>query len=73
MGGGAAAMGMGNVWQMTPEAISAKFDGLPLVRVRATGIAAGPEDPGGRFWVVPIVLAAFGLLWILRGRRRCCG
>jgi len=41
---GPPAMGMGNVWQMTPEAISAKFDGLPLVRVRATGIAAGPED-----------------------------
>lgn len=64
------AMGMGNTWQMTPEEISAKCDGLPLVRVRATGIAAGPEDPGGWFWAVPVGLSALGLLWIVRGRRR---
>jgi deazaflavin-dependent oxidoreductase (nitroreductase family) len=25
---------------------------LPLVRIRPTGLAAGPADPGGRLWVV---------------------
>jgi deazaflavin-dependent oxidoreductase (nitroreductase family) len=70
MGGGAAAMGMGNVWQMTPEEISARFDGLPLVRVRATGIAAGPEDPGGWFWVVPILFTGWWLVRWIRGRGR---
>jgi len=43
---------------------------LPLVRIQATGIAAGPDDPGGWFWAVPIGLSAIGLLWVLRGRRR---
>jgi deazaflavin-dependent oxidoreductase (nitroreductase family) len=65
----AASMGMGNPWQMTPDEMEAKCQGLPLVRVRATGIAAGPEDPGGWYWVVPI--AASGLLAFLwwRGRK----
>jgi deazaflavin-dependent oxidoreductase (nitroreductase family) len=70
MGVVAGAMGMGNAWQMTPEEISRKCEGLPLVRVRATGIAAGPEDPGGWFWAVPIGLSALALVWVLRGRRR---
>jgi deazaflavin-dependent oxidoreductase (nitroreductase family) len=72
MGLVAASMGMGNPWRMTPDEVEAKCEGLPLVRVRATGIAAGPEDPGGWHWVVPI--AASGLLaflwWRGRGSRR---
>jgi deazaflavin-dependent oxidoreductase (nitroreductase family) len=70
MGLVAGAMGMGNVWKMAPDEIVAKCEGLPLVKVRATGIAAGPEDPGGWYWTVPLV--ASGLLaWLwLRGRRR---
>jgi hypothetical protein len=62
-------MGMGNVWKSTPEGLLAQCEGLPLVRVRATGIAAGPDDPGGWFWVVPIAASAVALLW-LGGRRR---
>ena len=70
MGVVAGAMGMGNAWKITPEEVSAKCEGLPLVRVEATGIAAGPDDPGGWFWAVPIGLSALGLLCVLRGRRR---
>ncbi|MGZ6274188.1 MAG: hypothetical protein ACXWM8_07850, partial [Candidatus Limnocylindrales bacterium] len=69
-----AMLGMGNPWRDTPEQIAAKCEGMPLVRIRATGIAAGPEDPGGWFWVVPIVASGV-LLMAWRGRRRkaCCG
>ncbi len=60
------SLGMGNPWKMTPAEIVRKCEGLPLVRVRSTGIATGPEDPGGKFWVVAAVLSALGLVWLLR-------
>jgi deazaflavin-dependent oxidoreductase (nitroreductase family) len=70
MGVIAGMMGMGNPWRDAPEAIAAGCEGMPLVRVRATGIAAGPEDPGGRYWVVPLAASALVTLWWLRGRGR---
>jgi deazaflavin-dependent oxidoreductase (nitroreductase family) len=70
MGAIAGALGMGNAWKMAPEEVARKCEGLPLVRVRATGLAAGPDDPGGWFWAVPIALSALGLLWVMRGRSR---
>jgi hypothetical protein len=70
MGVVAGAMGMGNAYKMSPEQIEAKCEGLPLVRVRATGIAAGPEDPGGWYWTVPVVASVLLALFWLRGRRR---
>ncbi len=42
---------------------------LPLIRIRPTGIAAGPADPGGRLWLIPTVLAAAWLVRRLRKRR----
>jgi deazaflavin-dependent oxidoreductase (nitroreductase family) len=36
---------------------------LPLVRVRATGLAAGPADPGGRMW---LIVQALGLVLLVR-------
>ncbi len=42
----------------------------PTADAAATGIAAGPEDPGGWFWAVPAGLSVLGLLWMVRGRRR---
>jgi deazaflavin-dependent oxidoreductase (nitroreductase family) len=76
MGVIAGMMGMGNPWRDTPEEIERKCEGMPLVRVRATGIAAGPEDPGGRYWVVPMaagaVLAAWWLISRSRSRKRGC-
>ncbi len=70
MGAVAASMGMGNPNRMTSDEIEAKCEGLPLVRVRATGIAAGPEDPGGWYWTVPLVASALLAIMWLRGRRR---
>lgn len=37
-------------------------EGIPLVRIRSTGIAAGPWDPGGHGWVVVHAIAGL-LLW----------
>jgi deazaflavin-dependent oxidoreductase (nitroreductase family) len=46
--------------------------GLPLVRIRATGIAAGPSDPGGLAWI-PVQVAAIWLSWrALRWVGGCC-
>jgi deazaflavin-dependent oxidoreductase (nitroreductase family) len=70
MGAIAAMVGMGNPWRDSPEEIERKCEGMPLVRVRATGIAAGPEDPGGGYWVVVWVVSGWWLLRMLRGRRR---
>ena len=71
MGVVAGMVGMGNPWRDSPEEIERKCEGMPLVRVRATGIAAGPEDPGGRYWVVPLAASAVLAAWWLRSRSRC--
>ncbi len=34
------------------DELARRTAGLPLVRIRPTGIAAGPLDPGGRAWVL---------------------
>jgi deazaflavin-dependent oxidoreductase (nitroreductase family) len=60
-------VGMGNAWRDTPAEIARKCEGMPLVRVRATGIAAGPEDPGGRYWLLPVVGGTLiALVWLRR-------
>ncbi len=46
------------------EELARQTAGLPLVRIRPTGIAAGPLDPGGRAWVV-YQLAALWASWRL--------
>jgi deazaflavin-dependent oxidoreductase (nitroreductase family) len=70
MGVIAGMLGMGNPWRDSPEEIARKCEGMPLLRVRATGIAAGPEDPGGRYWIVPLAASAMVAVWWLRRRRR---
>lgn len=66
MGMVAAGFGLGNPYKTTPEELERKCAAFPLVRITATGIAAGPEDPGGRFWVVPVAAMAVAALWWLR-------
>jgi deazaflavin-dependent oxidoreductase (nitroreductase family) len=48
---------------------------LPLVRIRPTGLAAGPADPGGRMWVVvqALVLVLVGRFVIALRRRTPSG
>jgi deazaflavin-dependent oxidoreductase (nitroreductase family) len=66
MGAVAGMVGMGNPWRDAPAEIARRCEGMPLVRIRATGVCAGPEDPGGRFWIVPVVLAGLITLRLLR-------
>jgi deazaflavin-dependent oxidoreductase (nitroreductase family) len=71
MGAIAGMVGMGNPWRDSPAELAAKCEGMPLVRIRATGICAGPEDPGGRYWIVPPVIGSYLTLRLLRrGSRR---
>jgi deazaflavin-dependent oxidoreductase (nitroreductase family) len=58
------------------DAILARQTALPLVRIRATGIAPGPNDPGGLAWI-PLQLAAVWLTlksiaWSIGICRRLC-
>jgi hypothetical protein len=43
---------------------------MPLTRVRATGVAAGPENLGGRYWVVPLATGAVPGPGLAAGRGR---
>jgi deazaflavin-dependent oxidoreductase (nitroreductase family) len=57
------------------DELARRTKGLPLVRIRPTGIAAGPLDPGGRAWIVYQLVAlwaswrAIAALARLVGRR----
>ena len=53
---GMASLGV-NPRTASDEELSRRTGGLPLVRIRPTGIAAGPLDPGGRAWIAYQVLA----------------
>ena len=70
MGVIAGMVGMGNPWRDSPADIARKCEGMPIVRVRATGIAVGPEDPGGRYWIVPAVVGTYLTVRLVRGRIR---
>src|SRR3990172_3736756 len=58
-----------NPWTAGDERILELLTGIPLVRIRPTGIASGPADPGGLLWVVKLLLAVL-LVRRLLGRRR---
>jgi deazaflavin-dependent oxidoreductase (nitroreductase family) len=53
---------------LPPAQLAARTAGLPLVRIRPTGLGNGPADPGGYGWVSMVALAAGW--WLLRRRTR---
>jgi hypothetical protein len=55
-------MTVGDVRRVSDEELWALAGGIPLVRVRVTGVGSGPFDPGGLGWVVPSVISA---LWLI--------
>ncbi len=61
----------GDLRDVDPERLEAIRESLPLVRIRPTGVATGPADPGGGLWVV---IQGVGLVilarLLLRGARR---
>ncbi len=58
---------VGDVRTTSDEGLIALAGGLPLVRVRVTGLASGPFDPGGRGWVMPSVIST---IWLVGQARR---
>lgn len=69
MGPLVTAFGLGDPQRETPQELARKCEGMPLVRIRPTGIAAGPYDPGGRYWLVPLAASVALGAWLLRRRR----
>lgn len=61
---------IGDVRRASDEGLQEMAGGLPLIRIRVTGLGVGPFDPGGRGWVVPTLLSVAWLGNRLRGRRR---
>jgi deazaflavin-dependent oxidoreductase (nitroreductase family) len=66
---------VGDVRRASDEGLRTLAGGIPLVRVRVTGLAAGPFDPGGLGWVLPSAISVAWLTcWVRRrlrhGRRR---
>jgi deazaflavin-dependent oxidoreductase (nitroreductase family) len=62
---------LGDLRTVQPERLEAIRASLPLVRIRPTGLASGPSDPGGLLWVV--VQGAMLVILVrllLRGGRR---
>lgn len=62
---------IGDVDRLGPDRRRELRLSLPLVRIRPTGIAAGPADPGGSLWVLVQAawLACLALLLLRRARR----
>jgi len=62
---------VGDVRRASDEGLRAMAGGLPLVRIRVTGLGGGPFDPGGRGWVIPTLVSAVWLAtWARRRLRR---
>jgi deazaflavin-dependent oxidoreductase (nitroreductase family) len=55
-------MTVGDVRRVSDDELWTLAGGIPLVRVRVTGMGSGPFDPGGLGWVVPSVISA---LWLI--------
>lgn len=57
---------LGDIDHALPERLARLRTELPLVRIRPTGISAGPADPGGGLWVVVQASWLIGLCVIAR-------
>lgn len=67
-------LALGDVNTADDDRLAAIRVQLPLVRIRPTGLASGPADPGGGLWIVvqtlATVVAIRSLVWAGRRFRR---
>ena len=66
--GFAAAFESLNPYTDSDEEMDRKVGRLPLVRIRPSGLAAGPSDLGGWAWITVFVLSA-ALFLLRRGKK----
>lgn len=64
------ATGLPSPWRSSSDEILRAFEQFPLVRIRATGIAAGPNDPGLLGWIPAQLVWLLPLAWIVLRRSR---
>jgi deazaflavin-dependent oxidoreductase (nitroreductase family) len=55
-------MTVGDVRPLDDDELWARVGGIPLVRVRVTGLGSGPFDPGGLGWMLPTAITAAWLI-----------
>lgn len=60
-------MTVGDVRGLGDDELWALAGGIPLVRVRVTGLGSGPFDPGGLGWVIPTAITT---VWLVSRARR---
>ena len=61
---------IGDVRRASDDELQAMAGGLPLVRIRVTGLGVGPFDPGGRGWLLPVAISLACLGGRVRHRLR---
>lgn len=61
---------IGDVRHVSDDGLRAMAGGLPLIRIRVTGLGVGPFDPGGRGWVLPTIVGASWLAGRFARRRK---
>ena len=60
--------GLGNPWRSSEDDLLRTIERMPVVRIRQTGVAAGPHDPGGWGWSLPVAASVVVLGWWWRRR-----
>jgi deazaflavin-dependent oxidoreductase (nitroreductase family) len=63
----------GDVRGVSDDRLGEMGRGLPLVRVRPTGIGSGPADPGGLMWIPLQAAAAAVTVWLAAKAVRASG
>jgi hypothetical protein len=54
----------GDIRGLSDDELREAGRGLPIVRIRPTGIGAGPADPGGLMWVPVQAAATLATVWL---------
>jgi deazaflavin-dependent oxidoreductase (nitroreductase family) len=59
-----------NPFTTSNDELRQKCLGIPVLRIRPTGVGSGPADPGGWLWLLMTILSVLWLAGILSKRRK---